>query len=239
MRRLQEKRHCGLDPQSPSRLQYWLETQHQNHKISEVRILIKIIDYKAGNAPSVLSAVEYIGYNAELVHTADELAGATHIILPGVGSARATMDSLRELRLLDALHDAVLNRGTMFLGICVGMQILFEHSEEGDTDCLGWFGGTVTRFDSACVNVPQMGWNQVSFTDKNNDGYYYFVNSYHANPTDESIIWGTADYDGVFTAAVRRGNIYGAQFHTEKSGAVGLELLREFLSTSNIEKGGR
>jgi len=204
--------------------------------------MIKIIDYKAGNAPSVLSAVEHIGYRAELIHSADGLDGATHIILPGVGSARATMDSLRELDLLDALHDAVFGKDIMFLGICVGMQILFAHSEEEDTDCLGWLGGTVTKFDASRVNVPQMGWNQVSFTDKRNDGYYYFVNSYYANPTDSGVIWGTADYDGVFTAAVHKDNIYGTQFHTEKSGAVGLELLKEFLSTKSTlsaKKGGK
>ena len=192
--------------------------------------MIKIIDYKAGNAPSVLAAVERLGYKAELISRPEELASATHIILPGVGSAKATMDSLAETGLIDALYEAVMVKKTLFLGICVGMQILFEHSEEDDADCLGWFKGTVKRFDSARVNVPQMGWNKVSFSDGRHNGYYYFVNSYFATPSDSGIVWGTADYDGMFTAAVRKDNVHATQFHTEKSGETGLALLGEFLS---------
>ena len=198
---------------------------------------IKIIDYKAGNAPSVMRAVERLGFKAEFARSKKDLANAAHIILPGVGSAGATMDSLREMDLINTLEESVLNKKVLFLGICVGMQILFEHSEEGNTDCLGWLKGRVVKFDSSKVRVPQMGWNQVKFTDKelSRGDYFYFVNSYYAKPENISDIWGTAEYDGIFTAAVRRDNIYATQFHAEKSGEAGLELLKNFI---NIETGG-
>jgi len=135
--------------------------------------------------------------------------------------------------LLTALEDAVLRSGTNFLGICVGMQILFEHSEEEDTDCLGWLMGQVIKYDNKKVRVPQMGWNKVNFVQDTlcgvEDDFFYFVNSYCAKPEKESDIWGIADYGGAFAAAVRRDNIFGAQFHVEKSGKAGLNLLNSFL----------
>jgi glutamine amidotransferase len=125
--------------------------------------MIKIIDYKAGNAPSVLHAITRLGYEAAFARQPQELAGATHIILPGVGSAGATMKSLAEMGMIKALEDAVIGEKTLFLGICVGMQILFQHSEEEDADCFGWLKGRVQKFDVSKVRVPQMGWNKVSF----------------------------------------------------------------------------
>ena len=194
---------------------------------------ISIIDYKAGNAPSVLNAVDHIGYKVELARSPLDIADAERIILPGVGSARATMESLRELGLLGALEDAVLRKKTMFLGICVGMQILFDHSEEEDVDCLGWRKGQVVKFDAAKVRVPQMGWNQVKFVKKAlvdaYDDYFYFVNSYYAKPDEKSVLWGAANYNGSFAAAVCKDNIFAAQFHVEKSGEAGLGLLKGFL----------
>ena len=202
--------------------------------------MIKIIDYKAGNAPSVLNAINRLGYRADLARSSQDLTGATHILLPGVGSAKATMESLRELNILSALEEAVLQNKVLFFGICVGMQILFEHSEEEDTDCLGWLKGRVVRFDAAKVRVPQMGWNQVRFV-KNTlfdmrDDFFYFVNSYYAVPEDKSDLWGTAEYNGSFTAAVCRDNICATQFHSEKSGAAGLALLDKFLRPGNKGK---
>jgi glutamine amidotransferase len=195
---------------------------------------IAIIDYKAGNAPSVMHAVTHLGREAAFARGADAIGGATHIILPGVGSAGATMQSLREMGMIPALEDAVLGGKALFLGICVGLQVLFEHSDEDDADCLGWLGGSVARFDAAAVRVPQIGWNQVSFVKETpvaaQTGHFYFVNSYRAMPKDESVIWGTADYNGDFTAAVCKGNIYATQFHIEKSGEAGLALLNGFLT---------
>ncbi|MCL2072266.1 MAG: imidazole glycerol phosphate synthase subunit HisH [Oscillospiraceae bacterium] len=197
--------------------------------------MVRIIDYKAGNAPSVLHAINSLGYKAEFAQNAGDLADATHIILPGVGSAGATMDSLRETGLINALEDLVLNKKVPFFGICVGMQILFEHSEEGDTKCLGWLKGRVVKFDTAKVRVPQMGWNKVH--GENLGNHFYFVNSYYGVPQNESDIWGTADYNGKFTAAVHKGNIYGTQFHAEKSGNAGLKLLDRFLGSTLVKKG--
>jgi glutamine amidotransferase len=194
---------------------------------------IKIIDYKAGNAPSVYHAVTHLGYKADYAKTADELREASHIILPGVGSAKATMESLAEMGIIAALETAVLERKTLFLGICVGLQILFTHSEEDDTDCLGWLKGQVRRFDSRRVRVPQMGWNEVHFQHDAGigakDGHFYFVNSYRAFPDEAADIWGVTDYNGEFASAINKENIYATQFHIEKSGAAGLELLEGFL----------
>jgi len=210
-------------------------------KQNQVETMIKVIDYKAGNAPSVMHAITSLGYKAEFARQGDELADATHILLPGVGSAGATMESLRELNIITALENAVFKKKTFFLGICVGLQVLFQHSEEDDADCLGWLKGKVVKFDASKVRVPQMGWNKVSFTEspinkKNaNEGYFYFVNSYHARPENKEDLWGTADYNGQFTAAVHRDNIFATQFHVEKSGKAGLAILGGFLS---LGKGG-
>ena len=195
---------------------------------------IRIIDYKAGNAPSVMHAVTHIGFEASFARESRDIETATHIVLPGVGSAKATLDSLRRMNLLDALEEAVISNGVLFLGICVGMQILFEHSEEENADCLGWLKGQVVKFDVSKVRVPQMGWNKVRFIIDTpihtaGEDYFYFVNSYYAKPKDKSDIWGTADYNGNFAAAVCRDNIFATQFHVEKSGEAGLALLGDFL----------
>jgi imidazole glycerol-phosphate synthase subunit HisH len=195
---------------------------------------IAIIDYKAGNAPSVMHAAARLKHEAAFARAPQDINGATHIILPGVGSAGATMQSLSEMGMIPALEEAVLRGKTLFLGICVGLQVLFDHSAEDDVDCLGWLGGRVVKFDGSKVRVPQMGWNQVKFTQKapvnTQEDCFYFVNSYHAKPKDGSVVWGSADYNGAFTAAVRKDNIYATQFHAEKSGEAGLALLNGFLN---------
>lgn len=196
--------------------------------------MIRIIDYKAGNAPSVMHAVKHLGYKAEYARDAKDFSDATHIILPGVGSAKATMDSLKSMNLPIKLEKMILKKKIPFLGICVGMQILFDYSEEEATGCLGWIKGKVVKYDTGKVRVPQMGWNQVRFTkdtpiDAQRDGHFYFVNSYHVVPEDASDIWAVSDYEGDFVAGIRRENIYGTQFHIEKSGEVGLSLLKGFL----------
>jgi glutamine amidotransferase len=201
--------------------------------------MIKIIDYKAGNAPSVLHAVTHLGYEADFPRGPEDLDKATHIILPGVGSAKATMDSLGEMGLTKALERAVFHKKSLFLGVCVGMQILFEHSGEEDTDCLGWLKGEVVKFDSSKLRVPQMGWNRVTFLKdtpvETRDEYYYFVNSYYAKPADRLDLWGVSDYDHPFAAAVNKDNIFATQFHIEKSGEHGLAMLNGFLG---LKKGG-
>ncbi len=195
--------------------------------------MIAIIDYLAGNAPSMLSAVNSIGFDGRLVSDPEGLKGAKSIILPGVGSAGATMRSLADAGFIEPIADMVLDKKVPFLGVCVGMQILFEHSEEEDADCLGWLKGDVIRFDQYGLRVPQMGWNLVEFKKPvcfdAKDDYFYFVNSYHVCPKEQDISWGVTEYGKEFTSAVNKGNIYGTQFHIEKSGPVGLALLKGFL----------
>ena len=129
--------------------------------------MIGIIDYKAGNGPSVKSALAHLGIEAVLTADKKVLSECSHIILPGVGSAGATMDSLRELDLIGTLEEHALVNKKPFMGICVGLQVLFEKSEEDDATCLGWFKGDVVRFDEKDVRVPQIGWNSAKFTRDN------------------------------------------------------------------------
>jgi len=195
--------------------------------------MIKIIEYKAGNAPSVMNALRALGHNAEYALKPEDLSNASCIILPGVGSAGATMLSLKESGIFFELNDLVLNKKIPYMGICVGMQILFDHSEEEDSPCFGWLKGNVVKFNSSLVRVPQMGWNRVIFNDNSSfrpeDAHFYFVNSYYAIPKKNDNIWGLSMYGEEFTSAVRKDNIFGTQFHIEKSGMHGLKLLDGFL----------
>jgi len=196
--------------------------------------MIGVIDYKAGNAPSVMNALRYLGVPAAAVADAQTAAAMPGLILPGVGSARATMDSLREMGLVEAIAaHAAANKP--FLGICIGFQVLFEFSEEGDTECLGLLPGCVRRFDAA-VRVPQMGWNRVSFLRDDPilegmpaAGYFYFVNSYYVEPDAPGIALGRTGYgESPFCSMGARGRLYGVQFHAEKSAGTGLRLLKNF-----------
>ncbi|MCL2377677.1 MAG: imidazole glycerol phosphate synthase subunit HisH [Defluviitaleaceae bacterium] len=203
--------------------------------------MVRIIDYKAGNAPSVLHAVRHLGFRADYARGAKDFGDATHIILPGVGTAEATMDSLKAMNMLAKLEKIIIKKKVPFLGICVGMQVLFEHSEEGDALGLGWLKGNIVKYDTQNVRVPQMGWNQVRFVKDTPltpmgvrlmppaPEHFYFVNSYHVKPANESDIWALSDYNGDFVAGIQHENIYATQFHIEKSGEAGLRLLRRFL----------
>ncbi len=203
--------------------------------------MIGVVDYAAGNAPSVLYALERLGLPARAVARPEELAEVDRIILPGVGAAAATMDSLGAAGLVEPLGERVLEEGVPFLGICVGLQILFERSEEGDTECLGWLPGTVRRFAGEGLRVPQMGWNEVR-TERAHpflDGlpaedFFYFVNSYYAEPDDPEVVLGTTDYGGRFAAVVGRDAIVATQFHAEKSGEAGLRLLSSFAALEPV-----
>lgn len=198
--------------------------------------MIGVIDYKAGNAPSVFNALKCVGGNGVMVKSGADLDGLDGIILPGVGSADATIESLKETGILSALEKKVLEEKIPFLGICIGMQILFEHSAEGDVDCLGWLKGDVVRFDSNHVRVPQMGWNEVVFKRQHplveklgESGHFYYVNSYHVVPAEPEDILAVTDYDGEFCCMVQHENIMAAQFHIEKSGPLGLTMLKNFV----------
>jgi glutamine amidotransferase len=196
--------------------------------------MIGVIDYRAGNAPSVMYALDRLGLEARLVAEPAGLDGVDRIILPGVGAARATLASLAESGLVEPLRTRVLDDRLPFLGICIGLQVLFDHSEEGPADGLGWVPGEVRRFPDR-DRVPQIGWNAVHFTrrhpvtaDLPASTYCYFVNSYYAVPANDEDVLGTTDYGVEFCSVVARDNLIATQFHAEKSGELGLRLLRGF-----------
>jgi len=184
-----------------------------------------IVDYGAGNLTSVKYAFAALGARAEVTRDTKAIAAADRVVFPGVGAAKSAMENLASYGLTEAVRTAALS-GKPFLGICLGMQILFEHSDEdGGVDTLGVLPGRVRRFpDVPGFKVPEIGWNQV-----NGGTEYYFVHSYYAEKCPFTT--GVTEYAGIeFTSAVRRGALVAYQFHPEKSGRKGLELLKEFLS---------
>ncbi len=196
--------------------------------------MIGVIDYRAGNSPSVIYALEQLGLDCRLVSKPDEILASERLILPGVGAARATLDSLDKSGVTGPLTRRVRADGAPFLGICVGLQLLFEHSAEGDTPCLGWLPGQVLRFPST-DRVPQIGWNDVGVTRAHSlwdglpeRGHFYFVNSYYAAPSDNGDVLGVSRYGLDFCSAVAHHNIAATQFHAEKSGPLGLRILANF-----------
>ncbi len=204
--------------------------------LSRLARVIGVIDYRAGNAPSVGYALTHLGIEHRLVADPDGVRRATRLVLPGVGAAEATLTSLYDADLVDALQERVLAERVPFLGICIGLQVLFEHSEEGDVDGLGWIPGVVRRFPSS-LRVPQIGWNTVTCTRAHpvTDGFgaaahCYFVNSYFCEPADPDDVLGVTEYGTAFCSVVARDNVVATQFHAEKSGPVGLDLLRSFAS---------
>lgn len=196
--------------------------------------MIGVVDYRAGNAPSVMYALDRLGLEARFVRTATDLDAVDRIILPGVGAAAATLASLAESDLIEALSRRVLDEAVPFLGICIGLQVIFERSEEGPSAGLGWLPGTVIRFPDT-DRVPQIGWNEVVVQRAHplvagwpDDPYCYFVNSFHAVPSDPATTLAITDYSVTFSSMVGRDNIAATQFHAEKSGEIGLQVLTNF-----------
>ena len=194
--------------------------------------MIGIIDYGAGNIRSVRNALNRLHVPHFVSHNRSELNKADKLIFPGVGEARSAMDALLHTDLTEWLKDI----SVPFLGICLGMQLLFEHTTERATNCLGIISGTNKRFNSetSYVKVPHMGWNQVQLNGKNplfseiiSGENFYFVHSYYAPIVPATI--GMTDYDVQFTSAIQQENYYGVQFHPEKSGKAGLQLLKNFI----------
>ncbi len=197
--------------------------------------MIAIVDYGAGNLRSVANAVASVGHRPTVTSDPGDLAGAAAVILPGVGAAADTMRSLDRLGFSQAIRQVVAD-GLPTLAICVGMQILFDETEEGGRHtCLGIIPGAVRRLPPG-LKVPHMGWNQVrqrvrhGLFDSIPDGAnFYFVHSYRAEPADPSVVAGTTDYGAPFCSVVVRGNLVGTQFHPEKSGRDGLRMYENFL----------
>jgi imidazole glycerol-phosphate synthase subunit HisH len=189
---------------------------------------IAIINYGAGNIQSILFAIERLGYTAVLTNNPDEIQQADKVIFPGVGEASYAMQKLIE----SGLDSLIPNLKQPVLGICLGMQLMCHHSEEGNTDGLGIFDANVIRFSNN-VKVPQMGWNQIYnlksplFKEINDNEYMYLVHSYYVPNCKEAI--ATTNYDLEYASALQKNNFYGTQFHPEKSGDVGEQILANFL----------
>jgi glutamine amidotransferase len=200
---------------------------------------VVIVDYGLGNLRSVVGAVTKLGFDAQSSSDPVVLERASRLILPGVGAFGDGMDQLRARDLLPTLRRLVLDEHRPILGICLGAQLMAQDSEEfGRHEGLGWIGASVRRIDpaDATIRVPHVGWNAVHqsqahpmFADVPQDELFYFVHSYHIVCDDPGIVVGTVEYGGTITAAVRQGNIWGTQFHPEKSQRHGLTLLHNFL----------
>jgi glutamine amidotransferase len=202
--------------------------------------MIAIIDYGMGNLRSVQKAFEKIGVTARIVPFPRDIENAQGIVLPGVGAFGQAMENLRMIGWDVALRNAV-KRGVPFIGICLGMQLLFDSSEEmGQHEGLGILRGEVKRFNGN-LKVPQMGWNQMCVKQSNpllrdvpDNNYAFFVHSYYCAPSDPSIVVATTDYGFEFASVVGSGNVFGAQFHPEKSQVVGLKILENFAKISDF-----
>ena len=191
--------------------------------------MIAIIDYNAGNTRSVINAIERLGFHPVLTADPEKILQADKVILPGVGHASSAMEELDKRNLIGVVRQVQ----KPFLGVCLGMQIMLEHSEEGDTPCLGLLPGSVLKFESKSEKIPHMGWNTVTHTDEgmwkgmDAGGYFYFVHSYFV-PKSE---FTTAATDDIlpFSAGIKKDNFNGVQFHPEKSATIGEQLLMNFL----------
>lgn len=206
--------------------------------------MIAVVDYGAGNVRSVLKALAFLGYDARLTAEARTLRAASLVVFPGQGHFGPAMNRLSSLG-LDRVLREVVAAGTPFVGVCLGLQLLFEASDEAPGVAgLGLLAGRCVRFPTS-VHVPQIGWNAVQLArsgspmDGAHGGHFYFVHSYHAVAADPDDVVATADHGVEFTAAVQRGNLFAAQFHPEKSGVAGLDLLRRCLqSERRVGHGG-
>ena len=207
--------------------------------IAKVRPKFAVIDYGMGNLRSVLKAWHHVGASACLVNDPQELIGFDALIFPGQGAIVDTMRLLKLSGFDTAIRDWV-SSDKPFFGICLGLQALFEHSEEGDTQGLGILKGTVKRFKAnPSLKIPHMGWNAVHFDTEDTitegllsgEDQFYFVHSYFIEPSDRSLVLFESDYGGKFVSGIHSGRLYATQFHPEKSQAKGLQLYRNFLKS--------
>lgn len=197
-----------------------------------------IIDYGLGNIRSVYNKFKKMGIKCIISSNKDDIESAEKLILPGVGHFRKGIENLSQLELISVLNKRVLEYKVPILGICLGMQLFCKHSEEGNAQGLGWIDAEVVRFrvsDKIRFKIPHIGWNNVKIVNSNlldksisSEDKFYFVHSYHLKCENPSDIWMKTTYDYEFVSAVHRDNIYGTQFHPEKSHDAGYELLKKF-----------
>jgi glutamine amidotransferase len=201
--------------------------------------VISIFDYGVGNIQAIANIYKRLNIAVRIASTAEELAGAERLILPGVGSFDWAMARLENSGMRGVLDDVVVRKGRPVLGICVGMQMMAKRSEEGLRDGLGWIDAEVRKFERAAPSqrayLPHMGWNDVEprsqgglFRDIGTTGRFYFLHSYYVAPKDHNMIHAVTDYGRAFASSVRSESIYGVQFHPEKSHQWGIQLLKNF-----------
>ena len=202
--------------------------------------MVAIMDYDAGNIKSVEKALLYLGEEAVITRDRDAILRADRVILPGVGAFGDAMDKLRTYG-LDKVIQEVVGQNTPFLGICLGLQLLFESSEESEgVEGLGILKGKVVRLpEESDLKIPHIGWNSLKypnsgrlFTGIAEDSYVYFVHSYYLQVKDPSIVTATTEYGTLIHASVEQGNVFACQFHPEKSSEVGMQILKNFLTIS-------
>ncbi len=200
--------------------------------------MIAIIDYDAGNIKSVEKAMEYLGQEAQVTRDPKVILGADKVILPGVGAFGDAMGKLRQYGLDQVIHE-VVKKEIPLLGICLGLQLLFEKSDETPgVSGLGVLEGEILRIpDKEGLKIPHMGWNSLKFPNEGRlfkgileDSYVYFVHSYYLKAKDESIVTATTEYSSLIHASVERGNVFACQFHPEKSSDVGMQILNNFVN---------
>lgn len=197
--------------------------------------MITIIDYGAGNLRSLVNATRRLGYAPKVTSDPADVLAARAVVLPGVGAAAATMNNLRRLALVDPVRQYIAG-DRPFLGVCIGLQILFDATEEGGWhECLGIVPGTVRRLPPG-LKIPHMGWNQVRqkvahpiFQGIPDEANFYFVHSYYAEPGDKTVVAGETEYGIQICSVLIKGNLIATQFHPEKSGEVGLKVYDNFV----------
>ena len=201
-------------------------------------IKLVVIDYESGNLRSVAKALEFVGVQPIVTADPAEIASADAVIFPGVGSAPAAMAALNSRKLVQPLRDYVAS-GRPFMGVCLGLQLLMDRTEEGDAPCLGIVPGQTKRLaaggSTGAIKVPHMGWNSVRFAGDHpvftgipQDSYFYFVHSYYAVPEDTDGLAGVTSYGVDFCSVYAKGNLVATQFHPEKSGPVGVSIYKNF-----------
>jgi glutamine amidotransferase len=204
-----------------------------------MKLNVIIVDYGTGNLNSVKRSLDILGVSSVVSSDPKDIANAEKIILPGVGHFGKAMSNLKRLNLLDPLHDAVLVKRKPILGICLGMELMAEKSEEGNASGLGWFEAEIIQFnisDKKRYKVPHMGWNQIcikktSSLMKNVPEFseFYFVHSYHLQIKNQTDLLNETEYEVTFPSAIEKDNIFGVQYHPEKSHDAGLQLLKNFI----------
>ena len=206
--------------------------------------MVAIIDYDAGNIKSVEKAIQFLGEEAIITRNAEEILSASSVILPGVGAFGDAMEKLHKYNLIPVIQE-VVEKQIPFLGICLGLQLLFEKSDESPgVDGLGILQGEIKRIpDKEELKIPHIGWNSLKFPNKGRlyqgiaeDSYVYFVHSYYLEAKEDEIVVSTTEYGTKIHASVEKGNVFACQFHPEKSSSVGLKILENFLSISKEDK---